>query len=1805
MTEPKKPNDPSAMEKLKASRSRYAGWLTRAIDQYKDRAQVASVALLDVQRDRITSQLKKLQTCHDSFLELLTDDEEITNAEDWMESYFDKASEALIDLEKLTQRKKDPSIESPTSADPKMSAVSTESSKTTSQMQVSSNCDDEHTDVSPTVEGGSLPAQTKAIDAWIDDLVIGSESVVTSTPHSTDLQEVLTRLELERDLPKVDLPCFDGAPITWPRFIEQFHVQVHSRPGLADSRRMDLLQSHVKGEARKLIQGLGYSGRNYAQSLKELKFAFGHRVHVARAYINSLTSGGILQSCDANALRNFYVAVRDCVTTLHQMNYTSELFSCDILQRVSRRIPSDKRTRWNEFVRRISSSREPNLIDLQDWLKNCVEAEFNPYAITSRPQRVQPTSTSPTPSRHTTLNTASISSDKSHLKKCPVCAQIHHISRCSDYVGISPEDRYALAKSKRLCFNCLYAGHHLSDCKSSVVCKVNGCEKRHHTSLHRNRTESTQAHVSNLQKKKSSVYFQVLPVIVQGTNGRCIDTFAILDSASDVTIINEELAKDLGLKGPKKTLVLNTLSSPVPVESTCVKFSVREPNNPDARLIWIQEAWTRRGSFSCPPMHTSDVHEFDHLRDLHLLDVDRQEIKLLIGANVPKAHLQIEVKEGQSDEPVAIQTQLGWCVMGPMPQKSRSQQDAFVNFITADEKLNQQVERFWQTESFGITSKFKKPTSIEDLKAQERLETDTRFVDGHYEVPMLWKNQDVCMPDSKGLAEKRFKSLCKRLSFNETLKDKYISVVNSYITKGHARKLSLKEVEVLTDKTWYLPHHCVLNAKKPDKVRVVFDAAASLKGISLNNQLLVGPDLLNSVFGVVQRFRMKPVAVVADVTDMYHQVRVPEVDSDSLRFLWTQDLNDKTPDVYKMVVHIFGATDSPCCANYALRRVASEIADSDPQASNAIIRNFYVDDMLLSADDESSALKIASSVDTALAARGFTLTKWMSSSKEVLSRFPRKMRASPDLDLGLNALPMERALGLNWNVQTDSFSFCPVLKDVPTTKRGMVSAASSIFDPCGFLAPFTFRVKCIIQEIWRAKVGWDDPVPDILQTRWNQWQDELRHLGNLNIPRYHGFSCEGDAVEIHFFSDASQDGFASVAYIRAVDASNVVRCSFIAAKSHVAPVKQALTIPKLELQGAVMSIRLFNTLKNELDLDIISATFWTDSLTVLRYIYNESKRWKVFVANRVSEIRESSEPEQWRHVPSSLNSADFATRGMSAHDHTLENMWFRGPEYLWLPKSSWPVMPEVGNPATDENLRQANLFNTKEEDSCSIINLFNIDGLIDVNRFSDWSVLRKRVGWILRAIRNFLSKCSRLKLSSISQSELQCEELQDAELALVRLAQRERYDKEFSTLSSGSSMDGKSSLLSLDPFFDPSINLIRVGGRLRNSPKHLEVTHQLLLPHDHRVTQLIVRAAHIELAHAGPEQVIAHVRRNYWPVKCRVTAKKMIRDCFYCRKRTAKPSPPFMADLPSQRLSGYARAFLYVGVDYFGPMQVKRARSRVKRWGCIFTCLVTRAIHLELVESLETDDFIMTLRCFIARRGKPNEIFSDNGTNFRGANRELQQCLDSINQEEVTRYLHSAFIKWKFIPPSAPHFGGAWERLVRSVKTTLKAVLQNQCVSEPVLRTALLEVEAVINSRPLTYNSSDPNDYTALTPNHFLQGSPSDAVPPGSFTKEDGCSRKRWRQAQVIADHLWNRWRLEYLPTLTLRSKWTTDVPNLRVNDLVLLAEDQLPRGQWPLGRVEDVFPSIDGRVRTVKVKTSRGSYTRPAHKVCILEESV
>ena len=1057
------------------------------------------------------------------------------------------------------------------------------------------------------------------------------------------------------------------------------------------------------------------------------------------------------------------------------------------------------------------------------------------------------------------------------------------------------------------------------------------------------------------------------------------------------------------------------------------------------------------------------------------------------------------------------------------------------------------------------------------------------------------------------MATRRLLSVERGLKNNPEKAEAYKTTIASYVEKGYARKLTPEEAKNEKTDRWYLPHHAVKNPNKPRKFRVVFDAAAQAHGTSLNKKLLTGPDLLNSLIGVLLRFREQPVGLVADIQEMYHQVRIIRQDRPAQSFLWRDLDATREPEVYEMQVAIFGAKSSPASANFVLRRTIADHAEDvglKTETASTLHNNFYMDDFLRSERTPEEAITVRKQTTELLSRGGFRLVKWISNSRDVLEGIPREEQAHPELDFYGAHLPAEGALGVVWDAERDSLGFRFRDTETPATKRGMLKKTASVFDPLGIAAPFLITAKILMQKLWMLQLDWDEELEGEERLQWERWLHELPKLREVHIDRCIVPSSErAEEKQIHVFCDASNEAFGAVAYLRVTSADGTHCSSFLMSKTRVAPLKQ-LSIVRLELQAAVLAVRLVDALLKEVtSLAQTAVTYWSDSKVVLGYISNESRRFSTFVANRVAEIHDMSKKEHWRHCPGAINPADKCTRGLSATELSTDLTWLTGPAFLKSDGDQWPTQSPVCDPSpTDPEVKaEVDTYLTAVSNPGS--------GLPDAAKFSSWTRYKRAVAWMLRFLNNCRVKTQRGdSLSSRQTGPLQASELQAAEEAVVRTEQRSAFSDEINALQRGLQVQGqrgKSDIISLSPFLDER-GIMRVGGRLKNAPIKTAARHPVLLPTASEVTRLIVDEQHRQLLHAGVEHTHNELRQTFWIPRGRAQVKKVLHRCAFCRNRSARPRQPKMADLPPERFDS-SHAFSTVGLDFFGPILVRKFRRTEKRFGLLFTCLATRAIHLEVTQSMDTDSFVMALRRFIARRGRPNKICSDNGTNIKGGERELREALASLNQQRITDELTQRHITWRWNPPAAAHFGGSWERLVGLVKRALSVVLGGDHIStDEILSTVLCEVENMVNSRPITHvpaEYDDEGEISALTPNHFLLARGNAALAPGDF-QHDMTSRKRWRRTQALADHLWNRWRKEYLHSLIHRRKWQTDIRNLQVGDVVLLSETGTPRGLWPLARITEVLPGPDGRVRTVRLKTTAGAtFTRPVNKVALLEE--
>ncbi|XP_018371866.1 PREDICTED: uncharacterized protein LOC108766835 [Trachymyrmex cornetzi] len=641
-------------------------------------------------------------------------------------------------------------------------------------------------------------------------------------------------------------------------------------------------------------------------------------------------------------------------------------------------------------------------------------------------------------------------------------------------------------------------------------------------------------------------------------------------------------------------------------------------------------------------------------------------------------------------------------------------------------------------------------------------------------------------------------------------------------------------------------------------------------------------------------------------------------------------------------------------------------------------------------------------------------------------------------------------------------------------------------------------------RLWELKLDWDDPLPSSLEISWKKQFDSLHEINEVAVQRNINPDNEAGSIDIYGFGDASEKAYGACLYAISCNKQGKKTACLICAKARVAP-RKVLSMPRLELCAALLLVELLKIVEEACKNSIARVYLWSDSTVVLEWIKTPPNQLKAFVANRVARIQELSSEDGWKHVPSADNPADLLSRGITVEQLKKSKLWWEGPEWI-TSEQHWPQQPNIAKEEASEKITVA-------------------------------------------------------MSASIDPPEVLFKQSSYLETLDIKELKEQR------------SVSKASKLTKMDPFLDEK-GMVRVGGRLRHADLTPDQKHQIILPASHHVVTLIFKQEHEKRLHCGPEQLLNSVRQKYWPLNGRREAKRVTRGCVKCFRYKPRTPELKMADLPKDRVTESWRPFLISGVDYAGLLQMRESRRRgkfpvVKVYVAIFVCFSTRAVHLELVTALTTEAFMAALRRFITRRGMCSQLYSDNATNFVGAARELREIYEFLtnNENEIGEKLANQKIEWKFIPPSSPHFGGLWMAAVKALKRHLNTVTRGLIQTYEEYNTLLIEIEAVLNSRPLTPLSADPNDL----------------------------------HLQKVRQHFWKRWQREYLQTLQMRSKWTRGQEKMEAGIMLLLKDDNLPPLRWKLGRVVEIFAGKDGIVRVATVQTENGRLRRAIQKLCPL----
>lgn len=1573
-------------------------------------------------------------------------------------------------------------------------------------------------------------------------------------------------------LPTINLPKFNGEIGNWVEFREIFNSLIHENAEISNVEKLHYLKAGLSGEASDVIKSLEFTSANYQVAWEALCERFNNPRMLVHNHLESILNMEPVFKESAPKLRKINDSLFKHVAALKSLATDAELLDAFIIHTVSKKFDSTTSREW-ESLRNTLGTQLPTLSQFKDFLKNTANLL----------ESLAPTKTqSEKPKGHS-------KSFFSGNSVCALCNQSHPLYRCSDFLKLSVQARISKAKELKVCLNCLTKGHFVPQCHSRFTCR--GCQSKHHNLLHMDVASSAPraVQVSSSESSMAAPANQAISafsstttlVLLPTATAQIIDSAGglhtirlLLDSGSQSNFIRSSLCKKLNLPLQNTNVNVSGLTKATSHINTKCDVEIHAHHSSFKTRLSCLVLDEITGSIPGVHVRRNNFRIPDNIRLSDPTFGNPGDVDLLIGASAFFDLLCVGQVRLGPNLPTLQKTRFGWVVSGPIGFPSGMTVKCHLSCL---DDISDALSRFWELECYPTGKVYSEEENACDAHFIQNTHRDSS---GRFIVTIPFRDSVSLLGDSFQVAQKRFLSLERKFQSNPDLRIRYSAFMKEYEDLGHMTVSSPYPSEV----SYYLPHHGVLKEESlTTKLRVVFDGSMpTTSGHSLNSIQMVGPTIQQDLFSILLRFRQHRYAISADIEKMYRQVLVKPDQRPLQRILWRSSPADSLKS-YDLNTVTYGTASASFLAIRSLFQMGIDCESSAPEVSTIIKRDFYVDDLLTGSHDLLQAQQLCIALSSVLKSGCFILRKWISNDPKVLKYVPESDLHPSVLEFGSHE--NTRTLGLIWSTQLDHLMYSISKPSVDKfTKRAMLSDISQIFDPLGLLSPCTLGAKALLQELWMEKISWDDPLPPRIQTAWNSYRKALFDLNDLRIPRYVLLN-EPTGVELHGFSDASLRGYGACIYFLCRDSDNKIQVSLLCAKSKVAPLKP-ITIPKLELCGALLLSKLVVQVEKAIDLRISRYFLWTDSSIVLGWLRTIPNRLATFVCNRVAEIQQLTPHCTWRHVPTKSNPADLLSRGISPQNLKSSTVWWYGPSFLKEHQSCWPCA----------DFSAIKLPEIKKEAQCLISSEIPS---FSVSDFSKLSRLKRIVAYCLR----FLKNCRASKEDRFLET-LTPLELQTSLIVLIRISQGESFPEELKQLKKGETI-GRSSILRLTPFLDTD-GILRVGGRLHHSHFSYGKKHPILLSGKHHLSRLIVIDEHLKLLHAGPQLLLSSLRENFWITSGRNLVRGVVHDCIKCFRCSPRLTKPIMGNLPSSRVVP-SPPFHITGIDYAGPFTIKDRKGRgcktSKSYLCLFICFTTKCVHLELVTDLSTETFLLAFRRFVSRRGKPLEVYSDNGTNFVGANSELfalGRFLKS-NSSKIAEGVANDGVNWHFIPAHSPHFGGLWEAGIKSSKYHLKRVIGNAILTFEELCTLLVQVEATLNSRPISPLSSDPNDLQPLSPAHFLIGRPLTSLPDPDVTHIKDSRLTVFQRIQQFHQNLWKRWSLEYISELQQRTKWRSNHSDLQMDTLVLIKEENQPPLHWKLGRIVATHPGSDGISRVASVRTLNGVVRRSFAKLCPL----
>ena len=1394
----------------------------------------------------------------------------------------------------------------------------------------------------------------------------------------------------------------------------------------------------------------------------------------------------------------------------------------------------------------------------------------------------------------------------------------HSTEQCTDFGKLSLEDKREALKKYYACFRCFRTVHNRKWCKEKAPCKH--CNKTNHHSLLCMKHFSQSSTALSIKSHYSNSSNCVLPIVNTRASKDQIIT-AFFDGGSDATYITHAAANQLGAKcrHPVTLDILGIGKTSTRSESYIYEFELYTPDNvcktiyaygmdtitgPVSALDYdvIKELFPlisvdsiRRGP-TVDVLIGADYYGYHPKHEVAKAGEHLSVMQGILGTCLVGSHPKLRDDTSYSSEMKQVLAHC--CISLPKPSRVcdtglclNSDQSlttflcsakTVVNDFILGENLGVEVSpkcgscKCGKCPILGYTYSFEEEQQLQMIRENLNYDSERKIWTTSYP----WIRDPSDLPDNYSAALATLRNTEKTLGKDAQWAKTYHDQIMDMVQRGVARKLEPAEINQWEGPRFYISHLAVLNPKsKTTPVRIVFNSSQNYQGKSLNSFLAKGPDAyVNNLTGILLRWRENSQVLVGDIRKMYNSVYINDVEQHCHRFLWRNLDDTRPPDVYIIQRVNMGDKPAGAIASEALYKTAHMFQSDYPQVADLLTQSTYVDDIIESVDSLDEAVKLATDTSKVLGEAGFRVKSWLFSGESAPRVDPNVKTTSVDE----SDSECSRVLGVVWNSKADVITFVPSLNfsvkrkgvytrdnlhesEVPAaiplqlTRRMVLEQTMKVFDPYGFLSPFTLLAKMLLRETWKAKLQWDEAIPELLRKQWVHFFENLFQVSKLQFDRCMKPSNAVGSPILVILSDGSDIAYGCVAFIRWNCVDGSVWCRQIMSKSRIAPVNKIST-PQMELNGAVVSKRIRAVIENECRFQFERVLQLVDSETVLSMISKCSTRFRIYEGVRVGEVQAATRGDLscWKWISGEKNTSDWLTRGRTPCELSSSSEWWTGPKFMYDPIECWPVksVDELSNTLSIPGLKK--VVNISE----SAVHT----PLLDYAQFSSSRSIHWAVCRALAIVRSKSFRGGVIVPSSKAYEEARICVIRDVQVfmkAELLKGQKGQYNQ-------------------LNPQLN-SDDVWVVGSRLSHgNPLSPEGKPQALLPSRHAYTRVVMMDAHVAGGHRGRDATLARFRQSYWTPQGSKIAQAVCKQCQHCKLIKPKLMKYSMAQLPEARLKA-SPPFTQVMLDLFGPYTVKgevQRRTSGKAYGVLFTDLYSRAVHVEVVPGYDAESFKDALIRYSSVRGWPTKIYSDPGSQLVCVEKDLKVAWKSMVKNSVYKLSSEMGTEWIFGPASSPWYQGAIESMIKNIKLAIKYAMGNQRLRYSEFETVCKYAANQVNERPLGTLSTSDSEISILTPNSLLLGRALSINPGYSFVYESLSDRRH--VLGTVANEFWKRWCQFYVPTMFSNPRNSKNPQNLKVGDVVVVTETNPLKQGYFIARVQAVYPSRDGVVRKV-----------------------